>query len=44
MEAHGHYAVSGIESFLNTIPMMDIDVNVQDTVMIPNQNCFREYS
>ena len=37
MEAHSHYTVSCIESFLNTIPMMDINVNVQNTIMIPDR-------
>lgn len=37
MEGHSHDPVSGIESFLHTITMVDVYVNVQHPLVVPGR-------
>ena len=34
VKAHGHDSVCCVESLLNTIPMMHVDVDIQDTIVV----------
>lgn len=40
MEADSHYTVSGVERFLYTVSVMNININVQDTIMISAKAVF----
>lgn len=37
MEGHSHDPVSGVESFLHTIAMVDVYVNVQYPLVVPGR-------
>lgn len=38
MEGHGHDPVCGVKSFLHPIPVVDVDVNVQHSLVVPGKN------
>lgn len=35
VERDGHDSVCGVESFFNAVTMVDVDVDVQDTLLVP---------
>ena len=37
MEGHSHDPVGGVESFLHTISMVDVYVNVQHPLVVPGR-------
>ena len=42
VEWYGHNSVCGIERFFHTITVMDVNINVQDTLVISDQKKKRE--
>lgn len=36
MERHGHDTVCGIESLLDSIAVMDVDIDVQHSLVVPD--------
>lgn len=38
VEGHGHDPVCGVKSFLHPIPVVDVDVNVQHSLVVPGKN------
>jgi hypothetical protein len=35
MEAYGHHPVRGVKSLFNTIAVVDVNIYVEDSLMIP---------
>lgn len=42
MEGDSHYTVGGIEGFLNAVTVMDVDVNVEDSLLVPKKLDYTE--
>lgn len=37
MEGYGHDPVGGVESLLYPVAVMDVDVNIQNSLMVPDK-------
>ena len=42
MERHGHHSICGVECLFDAIPVMNININVDYTGMIPGRKYFSD--